>query len=176
MLSELVKAQNDVYMLTPDAVTYEDDLKRAYEKGKITLSQLQRNARNILNFLIKSHAFERFLENGGQMMKSLTEDIDSLKVIESFGAVESGQELGFESGVLGRCLMRITYSSNEHPTAQIQAEIKLDGVSADGIAAKGTNGEKTVIYRDISIGQKGTVLSLIYPQDRMTIHEVEIMQ
>ncbi len=172
ILSEMVRAQNDLYMLTPDAITYEDDLKRAFEKGRITLSQLQRNTKNILRYLMSTHAFERFIENGGMMMKSLTEDMDSLKVSDVFENVESGDELPLSQA--GRCLVCITYSSDELASAQIQVDIKINGVSADGVTAKGTMGQKQILYRDISVGQLESKLEFAYPQGQMEIPRVEI--
>ena len=143
-----------------------------FEKGKITLSQLQRNAKNILRYLMSTHAFERFIENGGVMMKSLTEDMDSLEVSDVFENVESGDELALSQA--GRCLACITYSSDELESAQIRVDIKINGVSADGVAAKGTLGKKQIIYRDISVGESNSKLELVYPKDQMKIHRVEI--
>lgn len=172
ILSEMVRAQNDVYMLTPDAITYQDDLKRAFEKGKITLSQLQRNAKNILRYLMNSHAFERFIENGGVMMKSLTEDMEKLEIVDTFENVAAGEPL--ELSQTGRCLLCIEYSSDELASAQIQVDIRINSVSGDGVCAKGTSGKKQIIYRDISVGEAESKIELVYPPQMMKIHRIDI--
>jgi len=174
VLSEMVKAQNDVYMLAPDAVTYEDDLERAFKRGEITLGQLQRNAKNILKHLMNTHAFERFVENGGIMIKSLTEDMEALETVAEFKQVTSGEAIPVGKIATGRCLACIYYSSDEQHSAQIQVEIKIDGVSADGVCAKGTGGKEQVIFRDISIGCEEAELELVFPKDQMKIHRVLI--
>lgn len=57
-LADMVKAQNDVYMVVPDAEGFADDLKEAYESGYLTLGELQRSAKNILQFVMKSYSFK----------------------------------------------------------------------------------------------------------------------
>ena len=53
----MVMAQNDLYMVTSDASDQtQDNLIEALADGRITRGQLQRNARNILGFILKSPA------------------------------------------------------------------------------------------------------------------------
>lgn len=55
----MVAAQNDVYMVTKNAQDMDqDDLVQALAQGKITRGELQRNAKNILSFLLRSVAME----------------------------------------------------------------------------------------------------------------------
>lgn len=58
-LAAMVRAQNDVYMVTADAVTYEDNIPAALASGKLTRGELVRNASNICNFLIDTPAMMR---------------------------------------------------------------------------------------------------------------------
>ena len=57
-LVDMVKAQNDVYMVVPDAEGFADDMKKAYESGYLTLGELQRCAKNILQVIMKSYSFK----------------------------------------------------------------------------------------------------------------------
>ncbi|MBR2320835.1 MAG: glycoside hydrolase family 3 protein [Clostridia bacterium] len=57
-LVDMVKAQNDVYMVVPDAEGFADDMKMAYESGYLTLGELQRCAKNILQVIMKSYSFK----------------------------------------------------------------------------------------------------------------------
>lgn len=53
----MVAAQNDLNMVNTDASDMEqDNVQKALEEGRITRGELQRNARNILGFLLKSPA------------------------------------------------------------------------------------------------------------------------
>ena len=58
-LAAMVRAQNDVYMVTSDAVAYEDNIKKALADGTLTRAELVRNAANICNFIIDSPAMQR---------------------------------------------------------------------------------------------------------------------
>lgn len=57
-LADMVKAQNDIYMVVPDAENFADDMPKAYESGYLTLGELQRSAKNLLRFVMKSYSFK----------------------------------------------------------------------------------------------------------------------
>lgn len=57
-LAEMVKAQNDVYMVVPDASTYEDNLSESLKTGFLTVGELQRCVKNILQFSMNTLAFK----------------------------------------------------------------------------------------------------------------------
>lgn len=58
-LAAMVRAQNDVYMVTQDALTYQDTQPQALKKGTLTRAELVRNAANICRFLMASPAMQR---------------------------------------------------------------------------------------------------------------------
>ncbi|MCD7956500.1 MAG: glycoside hydrolase family 3 C-terminal domain-containing protein [Lachnospiraceae bacterium] len=58
-LAAMVRAQNDVYMVTQDALTYQDTQSQALKEGTLTRAELVRNAANICRFLMASPAMER---------------------------------------------------------------------------------------------------------------------
>lgn len=58
-LAAMVRAQNDVYMVTSDPAAYEDNLKEALENGLLTRAELVRCAANICSFLLDSPAMQR---------------------------------------------------------------------------------------------------------------------
>ena len=56
-LATMVKAQNDVYKVKGDSALCEDDQQEALESGYLSIGELQRCAKNILNFTLKTYAF-----------------------------------------------------------------------------------------------------------------------
>lgn len=56
-LAEIVRARNDVFMVTPDGETYSDNQEKALEEGGLTVAELQRAAKDILRFATKTVAF-----------------------------------------------------------------------------------------------------------------------
>ncbi|MCD8012355.1 MAG: glycoside hydrolase family 3 C-terminal domain-containing protein [Lachnospiraceae bacterium] len=58
-LAAMVRAQNDVYMVTQNAESYKDNQAQALSDGALTRAELVRNAANICRFLINSPAMQR---------------------------------------------------------------------------------------------------------------------
>jgi len=61
--SEMVKAQNDVYMVVPDGANNNNagDILSALKEGKLLRKELARSAKNICSFLLNTHAFKRMI-------------------------------------------------------------------------------------------------------------------
>ncbi len=58
-LAAMVRAQNDVYMVCADCVEHEDNLMESLRDGTLTRGELQRNAMNVLRFLLGTNAMKR---------------------------------------------------------------------------------------------------------------------
>lgn len=56
-LATMVKAQNDIYKVKGDSALCEDDQQGALKNGYLTIGELQRCAKNLLSFTLKTHAF-----------------------------------------------------------------------------------------------------------------------
>ncbi|MFR6640460.1 MAG: glycoside hydrolase family 3 N-terminal domain-containing protein [Christensenellales bacterium] len=54
-LAEMVRAQNDLFMVVPDAAAYRDNIVARINDGTLTLGELQRCARNILRVILASN-------------------------------------------------------------------------------------------------------------------------
>lgn len=57
-LAAMVKSQNDIYSIVGDAVLYDDDIEESVANGYLTVGELQRCAKNILNFALNTYAFK----------------------------------------------------------------------------------------------------------------------
>ena len=180
-LRQLVESQNDVYMVTNDAKTHEDDLPESLADGKITRGQLQRNAINILRFLMETNSFERFIALGGILEKSLSEDLEHLKIIETVENVESGKEIECAFDRNGRYLLAVEYLSAENELIQMVMNVHMNGISAGAKTVNGTNNELQTVYVDISVAgvvgasKKTNSIKLEYPTETMKVMKIEIM-
>ncbi|MCR5718088.1 MAG: glycoside hydrolase family 3 C-terminal domain-containing protein [Oscillospiraceae bacterium] len=63
----MVRAQNDVYMVCADCLTEADNIASALADGTLIRGELQRNALNVLRFVLKTHAAERKTGNPAQV-------------------------------------------------------------------------------------------------------------
>lgn len=173
-LKNMVEAQNDVYMVTSDALNHKDNLEEALKNGEITRSQLQRNAINVLNYIANSHALERFVKFGGKLYKSLADNIDELTKIGEIDNPDSDNDYVVHTEHPGNHLFAIEYLSDEPVTSQMTISIKLNSYSAASITVNGTDGEKKLIYRDISAVTKDFNVLASYPKDLLKITKIEV--
>lgn len=58
-ISQMVRSQNDVYMVVQNSKEYESNLIESYDQGEITLEEIQRSAKNLVKFVMKTHSFSR---------------------------------------------------------------------------------------------------------------------
>ncbi len=57
----MVRAQNDVYMVCANGEQHSDNIIKALEDGSLDKAELQRCAKNILSFLLDTHAMKRMM-------------------------------------------------------------------------------------------------------------------
>lgn len=77
-MASIVKAQNDLYMVTSSAAdnTNKDNLEEALRNGTITRGELQRNAANICKFIMNKPVFNRFIEIDNELDIQLAAEAD----------------------------------------------------------------------------------------------------
>lgn len=175
-LKQMVEAQNDVYMPTPDPLLFKDDLKAALENGEITRGQLQRNAINVLKYVMNSHAMERFIKYGNTFEKSLAESLEKLKSMAIVTDAESGKTYFVKSRKPGKQLLCVEYSSNEASVSQMTITLTVDGKPDYAITVNGTEGEIKKVYANIETLACEINISADYPEKLMKIEKIEIMQ
>lgn len=159
----MVAAQNDIYMCVADSKLNpeNDNVKEAFENGDLKRSDLQRNAKNILNFLIKSPAMlhELNLISEEELNEINKKDEDDLKVEnivyykadkESNSIVIDGKKFKNEKGnseVFGISVneygvydISIKMKSDQGPLAQLPLSIYYDNALKYTITIRGTEG------------------------------------
>lgn len=159
----MVAAQNDIYMCVADSKLNpeNDNVKEAFENGDLKRSDLQRNAKNILNFLIKSPAMihELNLISEEELNEINEKDEDDLKVEnivyykadkETNSIVIDGKKFKNEKGnseVFGISVneygvydISIKMKSDQGPLAQLPLSIYYDNALKYTITIRGTEG------------------------------------
>lgn len=172
-LKNMVEAQNDVYMPTPDSYTFCDNLKEALKNGEITRAQLQRNAINILKYLANSHALERFVESENKFEKSLMYSEDELDTSFEIVSPESEKEYQLDLKEKGMYLLCIEYTSSQPEISQMVISVSMNSVSAAQVTVNGTNGGKKTVHRDISVVYSDGKIKIKYPEKLLTITKIE---
>lgn len=174
-LCDMVIAQNDVYMLSSDALTHKNNIEESLEKGTLTRGQLQRNAKNILNYIMGTHTFERFVESGGKLVTSLKDKLDELETVFEYENPENGQLIDINYENTGKHLLCIEYSADTDEISQLVISAKIDGEIEISVTVRGTNGNTDRAYLDFTAHNRKGNISLTYPQ-LVTVKEITVME
>lgn len=169
----MVQAQNDIFMVCPDTENENaiDNIKAQYTIGNITRGQLQRNARNVLKFALRSLAMQIKLgkidlaEYAPEWDTSFRPDGELEIIIAKGSHIEVSAELAekvlYDDGIYFNiadtmagdysAVINITSQHNEY--TQIPISVFIDNDYRGTITFQGTNGKED--ENEISIGKLG---------------------
>lgn len=191
----MIAAQNDLYMVVNDAKANpeNDDVEEMLRAGKITLGELQRNASNILRFLIKSPSLllmtDRICEEELEAMNTKDDDVDAESLVSIVSDPET-QEIIIDGKLLhpvkgkadvvavSRCyegdfIMKFTFKSDLGELAQLSVSVFLDNIHKMTISVQGTNGKWVEESRILNMGfGHNHYIKLYYGADDLEIREI----
>lgn len=148
-LKQMVRAQNDVFMVCSSSVDLKDNILEGLESGFITRGELQRNAMNICRYIMNSPVFDRYIQNGCKIEKISVEDDSVADVFHEIENVESGKEYVFNNPAEGRVFFVVEMSSTASELSQMSINIAIDGKDEFTLSLKGTNGKVVTEKRSL---------------------------
>ena len=192
----MVAAQNDIYMVVSDAKANpeNDDVEEMLHAGKITLGELQRNAANILGFLLKSPSIlilaDRICEEELEAMNTKEEDdVDagSLVSIESDSVTQKividgallhpakgkADVIAVTNEFMGDFTMKFTLKSDLGELAQLPVSVFLDNIHKMTVSVQGINGKWVEESRILNMGfGHNHYIKFYYGADNLEIKEI----
>lgn len=195
----MVAAQNDIYMVVSDAKANpeNDDVEEMLHAGKITLGELQRNAANILGFLLKSPSIlilaDRICEEELEAMNTKEEDdVDagSLVSIESDSVTQKividgallhpakgkADVIAVTNEFMGDFTMKFTLKSDLGELAQLPVSVFLDNIHKMTVSVQGTNGKWVEESRILNTGfGHNHYIKFYYGADNLEIKEIVLI-
>ena len=195
----MVAAQNDIYMVVSDAKANpeNDDVEEMLHAGKITLGELQRNAANILGFLLKSPSIlilaDRICEEELEAMNTKEEDdVDagSLVSIESDSVTQKividgallhpakgkADVIAVTNEFMGDFTMKFTLKSDLGELAQLPVSVFLDNIHKMTVSVQGTNGKWVEESRILNMGfSHNHYIKFYYSADNLEIKEIVLI-
>ncbi|MDO5424574.1 MAG: glycoside hydrolase family 3 C-terminal domain-containing protein [Eubacteriales bacterium] len=193
----MLAAQNDLYMVIskPESDAEKGDVPKMLKKGYLTRAELQRNAKNILGFLLKSpailHKTGRIAPEELAVMNAKGDNDFSpadLRYFQADGADEivldgsclnpkagNTDAFGIRVASFGVYSITLTFRSALNPLAQLPVSVFFDDGLAAQIAARGTEGAVMREQRMLG-GVFGLVhfIRLYYGADGLEILEIRI--
>ncbi len=195
----MVAAQNDIYMVVSDAKANpeNDDVEEMLHAGKITLGELQRNAANILGFLLKSPSVllltDRICKEELEAMNTKEEDdVDagSLVSIESDSVTQKividgallhpakgkADVIAVTNEFMGDFTMKFTLKSDLGELAQLPVSVFLDNIHKMTVSVQGTNGKWVEESRILNTGfGHNHYIKFYYGADNLEIKEIVLI-
>ena len=192
----MVAAQNDIYMVVSDAKANpeKDDVEEMLHAGKLTLGELQRNAANILGFLLKSPSIllltDRICAEELEVMNTKeADDVDAGDLIAITSDPET-QEMVVDGSLLhpakgntdilavtndymGEFTVKFVLRSELGELAQLPISVFMDNIHKMTVSVQGTNGKWVEESRpfDMSFGHNHYI-KLYYGADNLEIKEI----
>ena len=186
--AEMVRAQNDLYMVCADCQSHEDDILSELHAGTLTRGELQRNAMNICGFLLHTNAMKRLAgedtaveivnrpadetDEGApvifyEMEEELTvdlHDIDTARGTNHAFAVTVNQPGWFE--------VTVTASCDQSDLAQIPMTLFSMGTAFGTFTWNGTHGEAVSYTKKMPLFSHFTTMRLYFAQSGLTMHSL----
>lgn len=184
----MARAQNDVYMVCADSSDNEDTTAESLENGTLTRAELQRNAKNILTFLLKTNALKRLAgeadtveiidrddSENEESAPVIWYDIDKKLTID-LGGVKSqkGSNYSFALKVsqTGWYNVTITASSEAGELAQIPVTLFLTGSASGTFTWNGTDGKPVSMTKEAPMFSHFTAVRLYFAQNGLDLHSI----
>ena len=153
----MVRAQNDVYMVCANSEQHTDNVQQALENGELTRAELQRCAKNILSFLLDTHAMKHIMgeDETVEVVNKPDETIDQeaasrvyyledeLEIDLCDVKVRRNMDYSFtvERAREGAYSITLTASSNASELAQMPVTVFCVGTSMGTFTWNGTGGK-----------------------------------
>ena len=185
----MVRAQNDLYMVYENAEenSNDDNTLAGLKAGKITRGELQRNAANILNFIMDSAVMERHLSGPGEESAAAESNDEPGNVMEYYKLAEveaidlsdvntaKGESVVFgiirdKKGIY-KLKLEMKASGGEH--AQIPVSLFLNNKLDSTITLNGT-GEWKTVEKEINLWDKNNYLKLYFAQSGMKLGKMTV--
>ncbi len=189
-LAAMVRAQNDVYMVTQDALTFSDNQPKALKNGALTRAELVRNAANICRFLIASPAMQRLRGTyrevthvntpedlelaAGANMEYFTIDRDTVIPLDGRTA-SAGSSFTIAVDFLqeGLYCFSLTAASHGSELAQMSATLSLDNTVLNIYTWHGDS-EKSEISREKEVRGKMHYMKFYFSQGGLELESLRV--
>lgn len=187
----LAMSQNDVYMVTRDSLTHDDNVMEALADGSLTRAELQRNAANICRFILTTHAFKRLRGMDDEVERvnyhaedeedsaggSYTYNLGDYLEIDLTGVhSKKGSHHTFMLNVEEVTKYRFTFtaSSTAGELAQMPVTLYFMGTVHDTFTWHGTNGEPLSFTGEYMLTFQPTRVRLAFGQNGIDFHKIVI--
>lgn len=170
-LKAMVRAQNDVFMVCRSAADNNDNIMQGLDEGFITRGELQRNAKNILRYIMKSPTFTKYVLGG--CVRPVFDSIDDSKMQTALCVenVQADSKYEFVVDEKQDIVICATMYSSLDALAQSSVIVRIDDKDAACFSING--GNESIQKRRIGC-EDGTHYITVKCNDSTEIRKIEI--
>lgn len=181
----MAMAQNDLYMVCADGSKNDDNTLESLVSGDLKRSELQRNAKNICNFLLHTNALKRLMGIADEIeIINRSEDdmpsdkpVDYHEVDDNFtldlSGIKSEKGKDYSFGLIvnkpAYYKMTVTASSMQSELAQIPLTVFTMGTASASLTWNGTNGKPVSFSKEIPMFSHFTAVRLYFAQNGLDL-------
>lgn len=148
---QMVRARNDIYMVCKSAENQPDNITEGLEEGYITKADLQMCCIDLLEYLIKTPAFERYVLGGCKKPKFLSNDDSNMTVRIELENIENGKEYEVDIEEDGVYIFVYEVKVEADALAQFYCNVMLGGEEVDAMSLSGTDGKVLVFKQPVTL-------------------------
>lgn len=183
--SAMAQAQNDLYMVCAEGGNNDDNTLESLASGDLKRAELQRNAKNICKFLLRTNALKRFIgeDDTIEIINRPADEIDSGEPVVFYELdrnltldlsgikSEKGKDYRFALTVLnaGWYKVTVTASSSQSSLAQIPVTLFAMGTASAVFTWNGTDGKPVSFSKVIPIFSRYSTLRLYFAQNGLDL-------
>lgn len=181
----MAMAQNDLYMVCADGGNNSDNTLESLESGDLKRSELQRNAKNICNFLLHTNALKRLmgLADEIEIINRSAEDMPSDKPVDYYefdnnftldlSGISSEKGKDYSFGLIvnreGWYKVTVTASSTQSELSQIPLTVFTMGTANASFTWNGTDGKPVSFSKEIPMFSHFTAVRLYFAQNGLDL-------
>lgn len=186
----MARAQNDIYMVCANGAENDDNTLDALKSGKLTRAELQRNASNICEFLINTHAMDRLCGENETVRiinrpDESSADTDSavvfyeldktIEIVPEGISTDKGESFIFALDVkeLGLYRITLTCSSELSELAQLPVTVFSMGTPCGSHTFNGTDGKPVSFECSTHCFSRFTTIRIYFGQSGLTLHSIK---
>lgn len=181
----MAMAQNDLYMVCADGGNNSDNTLESLESGDLKRSELQRNAKNICNFLLHTNALKRLMGIADEIeiINRSAEDMPSDKPVDYYeldnnftldlSGISSERGKDYSFGLIvnreGWYKVTVTASSTQSELSQIPLTVFTMGTANASFTWNGTDGKPVSFSKEIPMFSHFTAVRLYFAQNGLDL-------
>ncbi len=173
-LQAMVRAAGDVYMVCEDAAIKCRSVLDGLRDGYITKGELQRCAKTICSWILRTQTFAEYCENGCVPKYPIAIDESAMTPIVTLAdpSVDQPTAVTLRGG---KVLFAVTLTCQADVLAQVPVTVWV-GEESFVASVCGTNGQPITVKRCVSVAEDGDYAVSVSHNDTVTVHAVDIKQ